>query len=163
SICLWNLETDKLHCTFGGDFGLVRSLAFSPDSKTLALGSERETIRLWDVASGKDLFPEEHRGPVSRVAFSPDGKLLASAGREPAVALWDVALGTRVRLCQEYSGEILDMVFEPDGKTLVCGHWDRRVGPAGYTYTIRSCDVDTGKELRRFPVSGLHGTPRIAF
>ncbi len=57
----------------------VNSIAFSPDGKTLAAGSDDGTVRLWDVAVGDELSRfEGHSSGVRAVAFSPDGKTLAS-------------------------------------------------------------------------------------
>ncbi|MBV8384217.1 MAG: hypothetical protein JOZ63_16540, partial [Planctomycetaceae bacterium] len=83
--------------------GLVRSVAFSPDGKTLAAGYSGGGgggVVLWDVAARQRLGDEPlpvSEGGVWSVAFSPDGKTLAAgysvgAGFVGGVVLWEVDL-----------------------------------------------------------------------
>src|SRR5262245_65071541 len=53
---------------------LIRSVAFSPDDKSLLSGSNDRSARLWDVVSGQELLALKHKSSVHLVAFSPDGK-----------------------------------------------------------------------------------------
>jgi WD40 repeat protein len=69
----------------------VCAVAFSSDGNTLATGSADETVKLWDVATGKERVTlRGHRSGISAVAFSPDDRTLASAGIDDAVRLWDL-------------------------------------------------------------------------
>ena len=50
-------------------------MAYSPDGKTVLTGSDDNTARVWDAATGQPIGPPlTHQGPVGAVAYSPDGK-----------------------------------------------------------------------------------------
>ncbi len=89
-----SLKTVTLLRILSGHSKDVRTVAFNPDGKVLATGSDGdEVVLIWDVSTGKILkrLPA-HPKWVSRVAFSPDGKILATIGGDQKVAiLWDVA------------------------------------------------------------------------
>ncbi len=73
------MKTGKGCATLKGHTAPVYPMAFSPDSKTLASGSDDKTIKLWDMKSGKESATlNGHVASVYSVAFSPDGKTLAS-------------------------------------------------------------------------------------
>src|SRR5262249_40979229 len=82
----------KPRATLEGHRDIVRSLNFSPDSKTLASGSGDHSIKLWDVATGRNTTTLKDEDPYlwGAVAFSPDGKMLATGGWFNKVKLWDV-------------------------------------------------------------------------
>ncbi len=68
----------------------VRTIAFSPDGKTLASGSVDMTVRLCDTVTGQHKQTlTGHTGTIYHVVFSPDGKVLASASLDDTVRLWD--------------------------------------------------------------------------
>ena len=74
-----------------GHTSRVLSVAFSPDGKVLASGSADNSVRLWDVASHREIGSPltGHTDAVNSVAFSADGKTLASSG-DKSIRLWGV-------------------------------------------------------------------------
>jgi WD40 repeat protein len=52
-IKLWNVGTGKERATLKGDRDGVLSVAYSPDGKTLASGSQDQTIKLWDIPAAR--------------------------------------------------------------------------------------------------------------
>ena len=79
-------------------------------------GSHDKTVRLWDVATGKQVPPtlEGHTSWVNSVAFSPDGKQVVSGSGDKTVRLWDVATGQQVLPTLEGK----PVVFKPDNQIL---------------------------------------------
>ncbi len=77
-----------------GHSGIVHSVTIAPDGKTARSGSEDNTLRLWDLASGCEIGKfEGHSGEVRSVAYSPDGKTALSGSHDGTVRLWDLKRG----------------------------------------------------------------------
>lgn len=100
-------------------------VSFSPDGKTLAVGGADNTLRLWEVTTGRlRLSLEGHTETVHAVAFSPDGRHLASGSSDGTVRLWawDAAGGTaKEAACLTAEGAVRSVAFSPDGKSVASG------------------------------------------
>jgi WD40 repeat protein len=111
--------------------GVVWSVAFSPDGKTLASGDVFGWVLLWDVKSGKRRATLQSFNPEGReedihgalsVAFSPDGKTLA-AGITCGLKFWDVTSGKQV--AARKGAPVWSVAFRPDGKALATAESNR--------------------------------------
>ena len=72
-------------------------MAFSPDSKTLAIGAHNKTIRLWNTDTGDNqLTLKTPDGPFSSLKFSADGKTLISQNWKGIVAFWNTITGEKL-------------------------------------------------------------------
>jgi tricorn protease-like protein len=83
------VQTGKERVTLKGHKDVVRSVTYSPDGKTLASGSADQTIKLWDVQTGKEQATVQAKSMIA-VAYSPDGKTLALGNADQTIKLWDL-------------------------------------------------------------------------
>ncbi len=130
-IRLWDMATRQIiGQPLTGYKDEIRSVAFSPDGKTLAAASGKVegAIRLWDIATRQQLGVfTGYLSVMNKVLFSPDGKTLVSSSAGEGVStqnifVWDVA--TRQLIGQPLVGHnefIEDIAFSPDGRRLASG------------------------------------------
>lgn len=139
------------------------SVAFSPDGRVLAAGSDHTGIILWDASDGKEIRKIDGANVGDYIAFSPNGKTLASTrtwqqGEAGGIVhLWEVDTG---KSCGRLKGDanlIRCIAFSPDGKRLA-GHSQRGTARVG---AVRVWEVVTGKELLHIPTNSAGHT--IAF
>jgi WD40 repeat protein len=138
SVRVWDVANGRLvrEFTFGREIGRAWRVAFSPDGKHLAAalhcygGRENEgpLARVWELATGKEVFATWEGGHVNAVAFSPDGKSLAIGGEnEGRVEIHDWAAKKRLVRFQADKHVVFCLAFAPDGKTLYTGGNDPAV------------------------------------
>src|SRR5579871_2464202 len=111
----------------------VRSVAFSPDGKTLAWSGQDNSVRIWEIATGKEIrrftavtgLGAEHAW-VASVAYSPDGKSLAAGTMNGPgeVEVWELATGKDSHPLRMNRGGAVSIAFSPDGKILAAGTQD---------------------------------------
>lgn len=140
----------------------VWAVAFSPDGKTLAVGTGdymryyawTGRVHLWDLQTGRRKRTlRGHLGRVWTVAFSPDGRMVAdgsgAAVGRGEVRLWDLQTATIQRTLIRDSDPAVAVVFSPDSKTVASLHAEVRNDtpqtPASFGTSL--WDVQTGTVL----------------
>ncbi|MEH2024493.1 serine/threonine-protein kinase [Nostoc sp.] len=135
-------ENSYLPKPFKGHSSDVNSVAFSPDGITLGSASDDKTIKLWNLASGKEIRTlEGHSNWIWTIAFSPDSKTLASGSADKTIKLWNLETGKLTRTLQGNSDGVTSVAFSPDGKTLASGS-------ASKDMKIKLWNLETGKLIR---------------
>ena len=111
----------------------IFALAFSPNGKRLAAGSQKQ-IRLWNMGTGnwgkgissinnsKDGTAVFHGSKV--LVFSPDSTVLVNGDRNGRIQLWDTTTTNEIVTLNGHTGQVETLHFSPDGKTLVSASQD---------------------------------------
>ena len=111
----------------------IFALAFSPNSRRLAAGSQ-EQIRLWNMETGNwgkgtsSINSREGDRAVFQgsqaLVFSPDNMILVNGDRNGELQLWDITTGDELITLNGHTAEVETLHFSPDGNTLVSAGQD---------------------------------------
>jgi WD40 repeat protein/Flp pilus assembly protein TadD len=118
----------------------VTCVAWHPYGKRLASGAEDHTVRLWDVATGREILAAPASGAViTDLAFSPDGNTLAWTSLDGLVRVWDCWSGQAPREIGGHNGAALAVAFLTAG---------RQIASVGADGTLKVRDAARGNGTR---------------
>jgi WD40 repeat protein/serine/threonine protein kinase len=128
--------------TLKGHTGDVESVCLSANGRHALSGSFDDTLKLWDVASGRSLRTlEGHTNWVESVCLSGDGRLALSGSWDATLKLWEVASGRCLRTLAGHTDRVSSVCLSGDGRYALSGSYD---------YTVRLWEVPSGRCLRTF-------------
>jgi len=175
TVRIWNLSTGHADAVlpFRGSF--MRSVAFSPDGKTLATGGSDMKVTLWNIADlSRPELAQTLTGATKTIislAYSPGGKTIAATETNGGAMMWSTAGGTGVPL-RGGTHTSTGLAFSSDGSMLFSGAsydhlllWDSATGrqlPTGGEATLGDVTVLAfSPATDSIAVGGLGGALRI--
>jgi WD40 repeat protein len=108
----------------------VVRLAFSPDGKQIATTERDCAARLYDAATGKEVWSHvvkldnPYENYTSAIAFSPDGKTLAVAATDCQIHLLEPSTGEEAGSLTGHSWYPWALAFTSDSKMLYSSGWE---------------------------------------
>lgn len=118
------VSTAEPIAVFSANAGTVWSVAFDPESETIAMAVEDGSVRLWDLPSKsvKSKF-SAHLGVIWGSLYSKSGELFATAGDDGLVKLWKRSQLEPVRVF-EHSNAVRGLAWTADDQALIAGSRD---------------------------------------
>lgn len=133
-------DSTKRDTSLSGHSKAIWSVAFSPDGDYLASGSADQTIRIWDMGTGKCLRTLTGHGHwVCSVTFHPQNGQLASGSYDRTLKLWDIHTGECLQTLSGHTSGVWSIAFAPQGDVLASSSMDQ---------TVRLWDISSGKLQR---------------
>jgi len=167
TVRVMDAETRKELLVLKGHEQTVSCVAVSADGKYIASGSTHHIgrdaydkmakghLRLWDAATGKQLWASDVYSGVGSVSISPDGKRIATGNGssfESRIMVWELETGKELHTAACDKSDFLRAAYSPDGKYLAGTFFDKAWG-------VVLWDAKTMKPVRTIDA----GVGRIAF
>lgn len=133
-IRVYDLNSGKLRRTLKGHQRILWTLTLTPDESMLVSASYDQTVKFWDVESGRVIKTLIDSGGSNVICFSPDGNYLASG----TGMIWNVNTFEQATYNTNWASNG-GMMFSPDGQWLAMG--DDRI--------VRMIETGTWKEVRQ--------------
>jgi mono/diheme cytochrome c family protein len=122
------LENGFTNRTLGRISDVMLSAAFSPDGSRLATAGADNSIRLFDVATGKqELLIQQHADWVMSVRWSHDGKRLVSASRDRSTRVYSSQTGELETTYVGHEAPVVAADFAGDDKNVISAGRDKKL------------------------------------
>jgi len=147
AVRIWDVATGTQLRSLDGLSNQVASVAYSPNGKTVAIGTYSGAIKLWDTTTSEIRELIGHRSWVKSMAFTSDGQTLVSGSFDNTVRVWDTSTGkSRESVTNRGPSDVTESINQINAIALSSN--DRVIASGGGDGIIRLWDVATGKELR---------------
>jgi WD40 repeat protein len=112
----------------GNKEGEIFSCAFTQDSEFALSGGWDGQIRLWEVATGRQVTSfKAGTKPLSACAIAPGGKQWLSGSMDGVMAAWDPVSHQQTALFLAHTRPVAGIAYSPDGHIVATAGWDRKV------------------------------------
>jgi WD40 repeat protein/transcriptional regulator with XRE-family HTH domain len=140
TVTVWDVNSGEPLLNLKGHTAPVVQLRFNPEGTQLATVSEasEDGVKIWDAATGEELFAMKEAGAILGLTFSPDGKRLATGSQDKMAAIWNAGTGQQQLSLFGHSRAVFAVAFMPDGSRLATASGDG---------TVKIWDASGGKEL----------------
>jgi WD40 repeat protein len=166
TVKLWDAKNGKEISTFTGHsadpinrlFGFqgILNLVWSPDGTRVASQGLTGWVRVWEIATGTELFAFQTNADLSEpMSWSADGSKIATCAVPQILQIWDAHTGepiiggfvnnTTNLTFQDFISFCVSAAWSPDGERIVTGGWDE---------SVTVWNAKTGDKILSFPSYG---------
>lgn len=121
---VWSVRQKRVVFTYEGHLGdnhqipaavaRIKAIAWSPDSKQIASGSDDHTVHVWNITTEHVLVYPGHGDTVNDVAWLPNGRYIASDGGDHQVRIWNPQTGGTAYIYTEHQNTLHTVAWSPD-------------------------------------------------
>lgn len=120
-VAVWDIKAQKVRWAHPIERG-APAVAFSPDGKSIAVGSFTENALLFDAETGQLQSTLPGHGEAARcLAFAPDGETLAIGSYDKTIRLWNWRTAALTQTLTGQDDKVYNLAYLPSGKTLASG------------------------------------------
>lgn len=139
NVKFYDIDKKEIKDSLDNEVSWVHQTVISPDNRFYLTGRLEQIIKLWDIATKKEICKFiGHNLPIRSLTFSPNGKYIASGSIDKTIRLWSLeTLNEKIKFVG-HTAPVNSVRFSPNGLYIVSGSEDR---------TIRIWDINNGKEI----------------